>query len=366
MLTLIIKNLINRPGLKATDLATMLRSTRKEINQILHGRPDLFVQNTETFAWSVHDDAYCEFSINLSKTWCTQQDFEKALLEQGSPLDSDLNKVVIKITGEQRLLFCAAARLLALSNQLIHANKEVVLDFTGNDSTLSYLSRACFFARLAPEIVVRPIRPDISASEAHKANNIALVELLEIGTRENVPERIKNSFIDAFGKTNATKLFTLVSEMVCNVEDHSETSIPGFAGLQCYTQKAKRSVIVVISDSGKGICTTLRPGLIEHFPEIAKKFPANDKDSDPKLIMHAMENRGLSRMGAGRGAGLHTSREKAQMLNAKITVRQENFSVHLNYKDGELENKTWQLDLPKLIGTHIVFEFSLTTLTNSD
>ncbi|WP_198342549.1 ATP-binding protein [Pectobacterium parmentieri] len=347
--------------MKAAKIAKELGVSRKEVNQLLYTKPELFLQNRDNFDWSMQSNASFELKLNSGRTWFTQLDFEKALKEQGSPLDSPLSNVKLSITGGTQLLLCSAARVLCLSNQIVASKKTVILDFTGNESTLSYLNRACFFARLSPEIQVLPYRPDNATSELYKANNISLVELLAIDTKENVPERIKHSFIEVFGDNDANKLFTIVAEMVGNVEEHSATQIPGFAGLQCYTRKNKqKSVIVVISDSGRGICATLRPGLIEHFPKIAKQFHPDKPDSDPKLILHAMKNSGLSRTGRGRGAGLNTSREKAKMLNAKITIRQKNFSVHLKFKDGELEKEYWENDLPTLVGTHVVCEFSLT------
>lgn len=365
MLTSIINLILKKPGLKANELARELGMARKELNQILHKKPDVFHKN-ESFEWSISESAVCKLSLKSQKKWITQNDFEVALKEQGSPLECNIDQVIIEIVGEQRLLLCAVARLLALSNQLAEAGKIVTLDFTNNESTVSYLNRACFFARLAPEITVLPQRPAVEDSEVYKAKSISLVELLELGTDENVPSRIRDSFISVFGHNEATKLFTIVAEMVGNVEEHSETPIPGFAGLQCYSPGNRQSVVVVVSDSGKGICATLRPALAEHFPKIATMFPSGATASDPKLILYAMKHRGLSRTGKGRGAGLHTSREKAELLKAKVTIRQENFSVHLSYSNGALEKKNWNLDLPKLTGTHVVFEFSLTSPKISD
>src|SRR5690606_34483896 len=152
----------------------------------------------------------------------------------------------IKVLPDKKLLFCAAARILALANQLVAAGKHVVLDFTDNNSTVSYLSRACFFARLNQAVDVLPSKPDAAFAELYLANNLVLGGCLEIcpeAPEVNVPERIKLSFEKAFGSRDANKLFTLVGEMVCNVEDLSDTLLPGFAGLQCYEMSARKSVV---------------------------------------------------------------------------------------------------------------------------
>lgn len=359
MLKRIIKLLKVQPSLKASDIARDLGVSRKSINQVLHKNPDIFLQD-ETFHWSLQESASFELELISERRWVTQEHFERALDNKGSPLDSNCSEVLIKITDDKPVLLCAAARVLSLSNQLVMAGKRVVLDFTNNNSTVSYLSRACFFARLDEAVEVLPTRPPNSDSELYKANNLSLVELLEICPEDNVPSRIKQSFVDKFGPEHSTKLFTLVAEMVSNVEDHSETKIPGFAGLQVYSKKKGRSVIVVISDGGIGICASLRPVLDTHFPDIAVRFPTAEPDTDPQLIIHAMEHRGLSRLGKGRGAGLHTSHGEAATLDAKVTIRQENFVVYMKYKNGSLHDKSWVTKLPKIMGTHIVFEFFLT------
>ncbi|WP_241693798.1 ATPase [Pseudomonas sp. OTU750018] len=341
-------------------MARKIDIDRKQINQILFSNPETFSQDRNSFGWYLLKDHQFVLELTANGTWLSHQHFEKALLKFGSPLDSPLNRVVIKVLPDKKLLFCAAARILALANQLVAAGKHVVLDFTDNNSTVSYLGRACFFARLNQAVDVLPSKPDAAFAELYLANNLGLVELLEICPEVNVPERIKLSFEEAFGSRDANKLFTLVGEMVCNVEDHSDTLIPGFAGLQCYEMSSRKSVVVVVSDSGRGICQTLRPGLEEHFPDVAREFSPTIKDADPLLILRAMEEGGLSRLGKGRGAGFHTSHEEAAKLSAKVTIRQDSFAVYLKYKEGKLERKSWKTNLPRLVGTHIVFEFSLT------
>ncbi|HEA3201808.1 TPA: hypothetical protein RVS02_003362 [Aeromonas veronii] len=364
MLKRILKLLKAQPSLKASDIARHLDVPRKKVNQALYDNTDVLVKDDDTFCWSLRGHSSCELELVSGRTWITQEHFEQALLRQGSPLDSSHNEVTIKIRDGQHLLLCAVARVLTLSNQLVKKGKKVTLDFTNNESTVSYLGRACFFSRLDPTVNVLPKRPPDSASEQYIANNISLVELLEICPEDNVPDRIKQSFVGTFGTKYSTKLFTLVAEMVSNVEDHSETQIPGFAALQSYGPKEKKSVVVVISDCGKGICATLRPGLDKHFPDVAKMFPLSEPDANPRLILHAMKHRGLSRLGEGRGAGFHTSHGGAAILNAKVTIRQDNFVVRLQYEDGHLKdgNCNWDTDLPTLMGTHIVFEFFLTAI----
>jgi hypothetical protein len=367
MLNKITQVLKSKPGLKAIDIARELKTGRTQINQILYSNKDIFICEDVTYLWFLAVDA--EFILNMTAKgkWITQHNFEQELSKSGSPLDSLHGQVVIRITDEKYLLLCAAARILVLSNQLVDSGKKVTLDFTNNEQTLSYLHRACFFDRLDKKVKVLPKRPSLKVAKRLIGNNGGLVELLEICDEDNVPERLKYCFTEAYGSVEtykrkyANKLFTLVAEMVSNVEDHSQTTIPGFAGLQSYKPANKNTLVVVISDSGKGICSTLRPELEKNFPVEAKKFPALLADSDPKLILYAMEKGGLSRRGKGQGgAGLHKAQEEAAKLNASLCIRQKNFSLTINFKNGLLERHEWKLGLPTLHGTHVVFEFRLT------
>jgi hypothetical protein len=357
----IVQILSDSPGLKARDIAKILNCERREVTKCLYDNLEEFVQD-ENFVWLLKKNACLKIEFTASRTWITQEHFERALIKYGSPLDNAHGHIILKVPKERKVLFCAASRILALANQLAEVKRTVELDFTENPDALSYLNRAGFFDRLAKTIKVLPRKPSSSAAQRHKANTTKLVELLPIDadSDENVPERFKLSFIDAFGATHAQKIHSVLGELIGNAEEHSGTVIPGFAGLQSYTLKGSTSIVAVISDSGKGICSTLRPALDLHYPEVANQFPKTLEASDAQLIIHAMRKGGLSSKGKGKGgAGLHTSSRNAESLNAKISIRQEDFSVALTYRDNDLHNHSWSLGLPRLRGTHIVFEFKL-------
>ncbi|WDH47263.1 ATPase [Pseudomonas chlororaphis] len=350
------------PGLKARDIAKVLNCERRDVTKCLYDNLEDFVQD-ENFVWLLKKNACLQIEFTASRTWITQEHFERSLSKHGSPLDCVHGHIVLKIPKERKVLFCAAARILALANQLAKVKRVVELDFSENPDALSYLNRAGFFDRLDKTIKVLPRKPTSSTAKRHKANNTNLVELLPIDadSDESVPERFKLSFAEAFGELHANKLFTVLGELIGNAEEHSETVIPGFAGLQSYKLKGSTSIVAVVSDSGRGICSTLRPALDKHYPDVAAQFPKTLEASDAQLIIHAMRKGGLSQRGKGNGgAGLRNSLGQAESLNAKISIRQEDFSVSLTYKDQDLHNHSWCLGLPKLHGTHIVFEFNLT------
>lgn len=358
----IVQILTGNPGLRAREIAKLADLERRDVSRFLYDNLEEFVQN-ENSAWLLKKNACLQIEFTATSTWITQEHFERSLLKHGSPLDCGHGHIVLKIPKERKVLFCAAARILALANQLAKVKALVELDFSENTDALSYLKRAYFFERLDKTIKVLPRRPATFKSQIFKANNANLVELLPIDAQsdENVPERFKLSFAQAFGDLHANKLHTMFGELIGNAEEHSETVIPGFAGLQSYRMKGSTSIVAVVSDSGKGICSTLRPALDRHYPEIAAQFPKSLEASDAKLIIHAMRKGGLSQRGKNKGgAGLNRSSWQAESLNATVSIRQEDFSVTLTYKNEDLYKLSWRLDLPKLHGTHIVVEFNLT------
>ncbi|WP_235582555.1 ATPase [Pseudomonas brassicacearum] len=359
----IIQLLNKTSGLKAREIASRLGYDRKEVSQHLHEHRDIFVQDPDTFGWSVIDHASFAMELTCNGAWLSETHFEKAMAKSGSPLDAEHGHIHIKFAPERNILLCAAVKVLALANQLVAAKKRVELDFSENPKMLTYLDRAGFFDRLNSAVKVIPKRPANSAAQKYNGKNDGLVEFLEIHAKQNdVPDRIRHSFIEKAGAEHANKLFTVVAEFVGNVQDHSRTEIPGIAGLQCYGNggNGKFKILAVVSDSGKGICATLRPGLRKYFPDIAKKFDTSVQNSDPMLILHAVLQGGLTRKGIGRGGiGLHAGHEMGLKLSAKIKIRQENFSVTLIYKNDAIERTSWAANLPKLNGTHITFEFNL-------
>jgi hypothetical protein len=73
----------------------------------------------------------------------------------------------------------------------------------------------------------------------------------------------------------------------------------------------------------------------------------------------ALKQGEISRHGSAdsRGLGLYQSRELAMKFNAKLSVRQETYSLLFTYQDGGLVDVDKKLDLVKISGTHICFDF---------
>ena len=127
------------PGVKARAIATQLGFERSSVNALLHTHKDIFHQD-EFSCWSLLAPAELHVEFG-GKTWLTAKDVEKLLSKAGSPLDSPCQQVVFSLKEGSRMMLDALARLLALSNQLAHAGKAVVLDFTESRGTATYLDR---------------------------------------------------------------------------------------------------------------------------------------------------------------------------------------------------------------------------------
>ena len=255
------------------------------------------------------------------------------------------------------ILLDAAARFLALCNQLSNSGKSVTVDFNDCKSTLYYFNRIGFLGHLDENVVILPYRPSKSSAVKYKGCNDALVEFGSLNPDEadkQLINQLTNSFIKQSDSKFEAAASTVFSELIGNVSEHSETPIPGFAALQKYGGK-RAHIQTVISDSGVGIAETLKPSLREHYPDIYKLYKA--EGSDIKLVIDVLTKGGISRFGAGRGLGFKSSREQATKFEARLSVRQKNFSLNIEYIDGKIDKISEQTNLQTIYGTHLCFDF---------
>jgi len=125
----------------------------------------------------------------------------------------------------------------------------------------------------------------------------------------------------------------------------------------------------VVSDSGDGIVGTLRPVLEKHYPQLALKYCSDDPMSGVLLLQEVLENGRITQIGCagdtGRGLGLKRSQEYAIRYNADISVRQDTFELKLSYRSGKLLKEVHNINMPKIQGTHVCFDFYLDGSTRS-
>jgi hypothetical protein len=127
---------------------------------LVHKHPDNFVQDDE-YRWClvIRDETVLELDSNC---WVNDYSFEQSLQQAGCLLDCDSNSVLVKIPEGCKILLIAAARLLALLNQLAALDQDVTLDFTDCEDTKSFLSREAFLDHLDRRVKVKPERPSVS------------------------------------------------------------------------------------------------------------------------------------------------------------------------------------------------------------
>lgn len=346
------------PESKAKDIAKKLGCTPKEVNQILHYSPDVFVQDKTTFTWTLLPTN--ESIVNFSGNWVDCDSFESSLLNANSDLEA-ASSVTFILDGCSFMLD-ALARFLALCNQLAFNNKNVTIDFTNSGQLKHYLNRAGFFDHLDAKVSVLPNRPATSTAEKHKDQSDNLAELGIVTPHEDeeakdeLVKRLTNKFVTLMNENYKTAVSTIFAELAGNVQDHSEAPFNGFAGLQKYGGNSPH-IQTIVSDSGVGIATSLRPSLQTHHKKLFDKYHQASLDNDIALVTEVMSKGLISRYGAGRGLGFQTSRDRALRFKAKYSVRQENFSLEFVFENEKLKRVIEKKNLVKISGTHICFDF---------
>lgn len=347
----------DKPGLKAREIASALAFERSEVNAFLHANKDRYQQDSE-FRWRV---ATSSLGISLPSKWTSADDFERALLSCGDALDGPEQDVTIYLPSGCNPMIDCTARLLSLANQLAHRGKSATLDFSQSQSAHSYLDRAGFFGQLDSRVEVRPDRPTRSAALRFAGKSETLVEFGAVepwSPNKALIDQLTAKFVQQSSKDYEVAAFTIFGELIGNVAEHSKSELVGFAGLQKYTGR-RSHIQTVISDSGLGIASTLRPALRSHYPPLHKKFGVASLESDIGLVKEALQKGYISRSGKGHGLGFYSSKEHAFKCRASFSVRQENFSIRFNYRKGELAlvGAAPQTDVGRLLGTHICFDF---------
>lgn len=300
-----------------------------------------------------HMSDICE--VILPAGWVRAEGFEYALKSSGGPHDKLLTQ--IRFPSTCRVMVDAGVRILSLANQLCSKGCPVKLIFEGeNNGAQGYLIRANFFEELSPFIVVEPSPSENTftigsnsnlvefkrISPGKEASKNTLVAALVHSLRATLkPEQTRNGLLTAAG--------TIFSELIQNIYDHSQTSIDGHVALQVYERG--NIVRVVVSDSGVGLLSTLRPAIIS-------TGYSNLPDAD---LLSIMFREGLSRNGPLRGDGIKACAKFALDLKAQIQVRLPNSSISFNPSYGGFQavNAVLTSHLPLLWGTHFSFTFPL-------
>lgn len=357
MIAEIVRFLRLNPGTKGREIARQLGVEKGAVNSLLYKNPETFIHDDEQ-RWSL--TAGTKLTVVLEEeAWVGAKSFEDVLEASGSPLDENCSEVEFVVPKGCKIMVDAAARLLALCNQLVMVGKVTSIDFSACRATLTYFNRLGFFDHLAGKVDVIPQRPAHSGAVAYRGNNQGVVELASIDHQipdESIPKRLKNSLVNCAGERYSQSAFTFISELFGNVRDHAKSEIPGFAALQYYPKGKK--IQTVISDSGIGIVGSLQPVLEHKYYELFQQLDFSKPEAGPELVLHVFkQGRISSSEDDGRGLGLKRSGDVAAGFNATVTVRQKNFELTMVYSDGQFNRSVSRVNMPTILGTHICFDF---------
>jgi hypothetical protein len=300
------------------------------------------------------------FELKLPNGWVDVDDFENSLVNASSALDAPDTKIHIYCPSDCKAMIGCIARLLSLVNQLANSGREISVDFADAGVTLTYLNRLGFFDLLHDKVDVLPERPTDSSAKRYQGQSGTLVEFGAVDPKSDNQElirRLTGKFIQRSSNNYETAAITVFGELIGNVSEHSNSALHGFAGLQKYGG-TRPHIQTVVSDSGLGIPSTLRPALETYYPKLHSLYGEESLESDIGLVIEAMSKGQISRFGRTRGLGFKCSGEQAKKFDASFSVRQERFSLRFEYRQGVLVNIKKQDGLSKLLGTHIYLDNS--------
>src|SRR5262249_37145717 len=152
--------------------------------------------------------------------------------------------------------------------------------------------------------------PSYSTALHYRGNNSGLVEIVALQPGppdKSLPARLEHALVGAMRPSAhreqlAAGVFSLFSELIDNVYAHSCSALTGYAVLQVY--RRARLARIAVTDSGAGLLGTLRPSLPQHHPGLTEL-------SSTDLLVRALQEGKLSRLGQGHGGGLKRCADQA-------------------------------------------------------
>ncbi len=286
--------------------------------------------------------------VTFPEVWINSDKLESILWRAKASIQG-CHHIHFELLPSTKILLDAAVIFLSLINQLASEGTLISIDFGTEDTeVMGYLNRMGFFDHLDSRIIVLPARPAFSGAQLYNRHNRNLVEIARINPQEyddELPGRLAD-VLQSKDKKLGKAAFTIFGELIDNVLSHSSSKLDAYAALQTY----KNGIMVIVSDSGKGLLETLRPKLPKKYAQA----------SDVDIVVEAFE-KGLSRHGnrSGRGCGLTTCARKAKQFHGKLLVRLADTRVNLTPSDDSYTPDTafCYHDLLTIRGTHICFDF---------
>jgi hypothetical protein len=288
-----------------------------------------------------------------------------------SQLDGRLSQAIrfdqglaVHFGQETKLTIAACVRLRAYIDAFTRFGLPVELHDLASWGLGAYLDRIGMFEELGPAVTVAGVTPT-GLSQARRGQNDSLEEIVRVpatgpmdrGVAERLASKLAACAAPEVREALANTAFTCFAELIGNVRTHSGSPTPGYAALQVYTPRkgSRRSVEVVVADTGLGILGTLRPALL------AKQAPQGGLD-DQALLLHAV-NTGISRHGGEAGCGITQSAKRLLRLpEPQLELRLPDMRVRFEPGPGGgyviTQARTGKAVAP-LPGTHWIFRYAL-------
>jgi hypothetical protein len=299
--------------------------------------------------------------VVLPDQWTNTVALERALQHAWRGTRSPFSKdtaVIFSFPPSCKVMVDVAVRLLSLANQLAAAGIPVTFAFEARQhEAMSYLNRAYFFPLLSERVQVLPERPDPAHALQYQGQSSRLIEFKPLHPRyseavRTVPSQLADALETALalypgGQEFGQTPYTLFTELINNVYDHSQTELDGFAALQVY----RKRVQVVVSDSGVGLLETLRPKL---------RSPEAQALEEAELLRRFLRNE-LAWDDRKKGQGLQACAQRSLKHWGSVDIRLETSRIFFSPSPAGYEKTNMQYfrGLVPLRGTHISFSFPL-------
>ena len=290
--------------------------------------------------------------------------FEQAIGVLGPEMPSG-TRIEIDHTQTTFALLDVLVSALYLYNELAQLNNEVTLRWGPDQPTFGYADFMGFFQLLDARVEVHPQRPvrGVHRSAAH--SNPSLLEMTSLqpgdrsmasGALDLLRERLAENLATVRNSAAVVdNIWTFAAETIGNIDEHSQTPVPGVVAAQRYKSQIRGSRIhLVIADGGLGIPATIRTG---------NPVAAADK-TDVEIIIAAFKD-GLSRqLARGRGCGLTTCARIAMLYKGNLRVRVGRTWARLITKSARsgLSLGFFEDEATPISGTHISLDFYLDRL----
>jgi len=244
-----------------------------------------------------------------------------------------------------------------------------MIDFSHNSSQLlAYLISINFFRFLPSSVEITPESiTEIRTNLLQYRKHYSVIEEITCGKEltedlNGLTSPIEQQLSIVNKENYRSKVYdlkTIISELIGNIHEHSNSKLSGYAATQLYQEKI---AIVTICDSGEGLLKTIKQ-------TIQKSYSKLSSFSDNELLTY-MFKYGITRhTDQERGQGLVVSAQKAMRLGANIDIRLKSAHIHigLTEKIVQTENR-WSYNEPDslplipLNGTHFTLEFEILSL----